>query len=250
MLSGLEPHELATDGMRLEYESKVEVRHPLKGVIDLLIEPDPEKRIGSAGDALSMLEAKKAARKKRKQPSAEAMARQKREAEREKKMRVIKIASWAAGILAIASLIGIPTVGGVVRAARVKRAAPLIEAVKNKEHDTVRYLVNNGANVNGADANNNSALYHAIQLSDAATALFLLVEGADPNRRARSRYTRDYPLMAASSNGMAAVALEMAKVLHAAGGKGDFSPDDFVDYAVAGNTPLIAAAASRSGARE
>ena len=109
--------------------------------------------------------------------------------------------------------------------------APLVEAAKNGDRDTLRALLQKGANVNAAEADGTTALHWASYRDDVESAGLLIRAGAKANAANDLGAT---PLWTASQNGSEA----MVRVLLEAGA----NPNAAL---LAGETPVMVA--SRSG---
>ncbi|KAJ1525381.1 hypothetical protein ONE63_010196 [Megalurothrips usitatus] len=107
---------------------------------------------------------------------------------------------------------------------------PLHRAVEGKQHDTIKYLLSVGAKVNVGDSSSCTPLFEAVQQDSIECAETLLRAGAKPNRRTCDGVT---PLMMACQKGN----IEMVKLLLSEGAKPNMYSKDYsmaITFAVHG----------------
>lgn len=73
-------------------------------------------------------------------------------------------------------------------------ATPLMMASQRGDQGTVQLLLEHGAQVNAADAADETALYHAVRAGHEEVTLLLLEHGADPNARSARKNDTPYGL--------------------------------------------------------
>jgi len=94
------------------------------------------------------------------------------------------------------------TIGAVAIATAAGGSTPLIDAVKAGNHDAIRTLLKNTANVNVPEADGTTALHWAVRADDVETVQALLRAGAKANVANRNGIT---PLSLAALNGSRSV---------------------------------------------
>ena len=114
-----------------------------------------------------------------------------------------------------ATLVAVMVVGAWLQAAAPSGRSAVADAAMRREVETVRTLLRQGADVNGAQGDGMTALHWAATHGDAELTEILLYGGA--NVKATSRLGRYTPLHVASQNGefmgTAKVAIELAAEL-------------------------------------
>jgi uncharacterized protein len=102
-----------------------------------------------------------------------------------------------------ATLVAVMVVGGWLEAAAPMGRSPVADAAMRRDVETVRTLLRQGADVNGAQGDGMTALHWAATHGDAALTEILLYGGA--NVKATSRLGRHTPLHVASQHAAAPV---------------------------------------------
>ncbi|MEH0154706.1 ankyrin repeat domain-containing protein [Limibacter armeniacum] len=104
----------------------------------------------------------------------------------------------------------------------------LLQATRRKDHDSVKRLLDENAEVNVQDIKGRTPLFIAVQQNDLKSATHLVMKGADVNIQDS---TLDNPLLYAGAKGR----FEMLKLMI------EFGKPDFTIYNRYGGTPLIPA---------